>query len=116
MTASRIRNILRPDLLVGPEHFQLFAGRQFVAPFTHLLRGTRGHLQTLVELAVAGFNHGLVQVTLCKVAGEMVWGQICRQCARLPDRSFAIFPRGFVRSGRNSAWGGQAAAGANEKA
>jgi hypothetical protein len=37
-----------------------------------------------------------VQVTLGKVAGEMIRRQLCRQRARLPDCSLAIFPCGFV--------------------
>jgi len=86
-----------------------------VAPFAQLLRGTRGHLKTLVEFAVAGFNQGLVQVTLAKIAGEIVWRQFCRQCARLRDRSFAIFRRRFARSGRNGARVGRSGADGNQE-
>jgi hypothetical protein len=82
-----------------------------MASFAHLFRGACRHLQTLVEFAVAGFSHGLVQVTLGKVPGEIVWRQFCCQRARLPNCSFAIFPRGLVRSRRNSVRSGHGAAG-----
>ncbi len=75
-----------------------------MASLAHHLKGALGHLQTLVELAIARFSHGLQQVTLGEVAGEILDGQICRQRARLPDRGFAILPSGLVGSHRSAAW------------
>ncbi|MET4205239.1 hypothetical protein ABIB95_000038 [Bradyrhizobium sp. LA2.1] len=89
-------------LLVGPEHFQLFARPQLVAPFTQLVGGTRRHVDAFVELPIAGLNQRLMQVPLGKVAGEMVGRQSRRQRARFRDRSVAILPSRFVGNGRGS--------------
>lgn len=89
-------------LLVGPEHFQLFVRPQLVAPFAHLVGGTRRHVDAFVELAIAGLNQRLMQVPLGKVAGEMVGRQSRRQRPRFRDRSVAILPSRFVGNGRGS--------------
>lgn len=77
-------------LLVGLQDFQLLTRLQRVAPFFYLVRRARCRFQAFVKLAITGFNHGLMQVALGKIAGEIVCGQRRRQKARLLYRRFAI--------------------------
>jgi len=75
-----------------------------------------GHFQTIVEFAVTGFDHGLMQIALGKIPGRIVRGQGRRQRARLLHRRFAIFSGGLDRSGAGAARRRYARRKASEKA
>lgn len=70
-----------------------------MAVFPDFLGSTLGHFQTIVEFAVAGFDHGLMQVALGKIAGRIVCRQRRRQPVRLLHRRFATFQGGHGRGG-----------------
>jgi hypothetical protein len=62
-----------------------------------------GHFQTIVEFAVAGFDHGLMQIALGKITGRIVCRQRRRQRTRLLPCRFAIFSGGLDRDGGGAA-------------
>lgn len=74
-----------------------------MAVFPDFLGGTLGHFQTIVEFAVAGFDHGLMQIALGEITGRIVCWQRCRERVRLLHRRFAIFAGRFGRSGGGAA-------------
>lgn len=74
-----------------------------MAMFPDFLGRTIDHFQAIVEFAVAGFDHGLVQIALGKIAGRIVRRQRRRQRARLIHRRLAILSGGLDRGGRGAA-------------
>ena len=46
-----------------------------MAVFPDFLGRTLGHFQTIVEFAVAGFDHGLMQIALGEITGRIVCWQ-----------------------------------------
>lgn len=87
-----------------------------MAPLLYFVRRARGQFQAIVELAVAGFDHGLVQVALGKITGEIVGGKGRRQSTRPRHRRFAALPGWLGQSGLAATRPGRAASDAGEKA
>jgi hypothetical protein len=63
----------------------------------HFVRGLRDLLQTIVELAIAAFDHGLLQMTLGEITRDILIGQRRGQAARGRDAGITGFARGFLR-------------------
>jgi hypothetical protein len=92
--------------LVGSEDLEALARLQLVPPLAQFVRRTRGRVQTIIELTIAGFNQGLLQSTLGKIAGQIIGrkGHGLRACQR--HRRFAFFACGLGRSRLGVAWRG----------
>src|SRR5262245_38763032 len=95
-------------LLVRTEDLQLLSRPQFMPAHPQSVRRASRELQTFVELAVAGFNQGLMQVALGKIAREIIRRQSGRRHARLPDRIVTILSAGRDRSRLGTARQGHA--------
>ena len=80
-----------------------------MALLLYFVRRARGQFQAIVELAIAGFDHGLMQVALGKITGEIVSGKGRRQSTRLRHRRFAALPGWLGRSGLAATRPGRAA-------
>ena len=87
-----------------------------MAPLLYFVRRARSQFQAIVELAVAGFDYGLVQVALGKITGEIVSRKGRRQSTRLRHRRLAALPGWLGRSGLAATRPGRAARDAGEKA
>ncbi|MGL3110378.1 hypothetical protein [Bradyrhizobium sp. BR 1432] len=74
-----------------------------MASFADLFNSTRGHLQALVEFTIAGFNQGLLQVTLGKVAGEIVRGKSAAKVRASPTAALQSSSVGSSEAGATSA-------------
>jgi hypothetical protein len=61
-------------LFVGPQNLQCLTRLQNVTMILHFLGGALGIFQALIEFAVAGFRHGLMQVAFGKTAGQILRG------------------------------------------
>lgn len=87
-----------------------------MAPLPYFVRRARGQFQAIVELAVAGFDHCLVQVAFGKITGEIVSRKRRRQSTRLLHRRFAALLGWFGQSGMAATRPGRAARNAGDKA
>jgi len=70
-----------------------------MAVFPDFIRRTLGHFQAIVEFAVAGFDHGLMQIALGKITGRIICRQRRRQRACLLHRRFAVLTGRLDRGG-----------------
>ncbi len=70
-----------------------------MAVFPDFIGRTLGHFQAIVEFAVAGFDHGLMQIALGKITGRIICRQRRRQRACLLHRRFAVLTGRLDRGG-----------------
>lgn len=84
--------------------------------FPDFIRRTLCKFQTVVELAVAGFYQGLMQVALGKIPGQIVGGQGGRQGSRSFHRRHAIFLGWLGRTRAGAARRGRTAGKGDDKA
>ena len=93
----------------------MLAGLQGVPPLPHFLGRTRRRIHAIVELAIAGFDQSLMQITLGEIARQIIGREGRSLRARLRHRRFALLPGGFARPGVGTRRGGRRAPKADKK-
>jgi len=102
--------------LVGLQDLEAFTRSQLVPPLAQFLGRTRRRVQTIVELAIAGFDQGLVQITLGEIARQIIGRKGRGPRARQRDRCFTTLSSGLGRHGVGTRRHGRRIPKADEKA